>query len=1171
MKNAFKNTHARGFALVVALSLMILLTVVAVGLLSLASISLRSASQGSAMAMARANARLALNLAIGELQRSTGQDRAITAPASIGDAKNPTGVTGVWEPWVAGSAGAARTRSARDDRFRQWLLSTPDGKPADSRTVIPLLAPGAKDSVTLLGDGALGSRTAEKKDDQRINLGTTPVQSSGVPGRYAWVVIDESTKARADLYESEPRSKAAAVLRAGAPPVDGVVALAGMDKLAPSASEAGRMVSINNAGLLLGGDANKLKVYQPDLTVHSMSLLTDVVSGGWKKDLSLWFSKGLTTSERNTRLYQRSGAVGPNYPADPPMALLESYHQYFKNINRRTGTVSPVSGGVVAKLPSRYVASRSGIAFPNAPTEPLMVPTVLRVDIIFSLVARDVHGGRRAGLIAARRPYLLHLLYLPVVTLHNPYSVPMSLEGLKVTFKNVPIAFQILLDGQALTTGLVPLNQMYTGSQNNVNATKDFSCTLGSAISSTGTAPPLVLQPGQTKLFGTPKVSPTWTWDDEKPGSGPDGVALFDWRNNQTADFQIAPKLIAPPTSGAGFDCDWLIPVPLQTPAGGIAGGPGREGIVSLTGSETISVRYAPFAPPAGNGSFDVKVEMKQSGSLFEAGAFSVRYGDADRLKTIVEQGTSLRFPTARSFPEIFPKPAVDPSIRAASIYENGSTPIKDYIAPKPFVIFSVGSRTTKESFVPTRTIADGNPVMNVANIDLTNRKDPVGGVPLEMVMMPIRNANAAIEEIRATEEGFSFGGSGSLYGSPRATFYEVPRAPLQSLAQFRHANLAGSGFMPMTTYTVGESLAHPQIGTDRVTNAWTNGSVMLDHAWLSNESLWDRYFLSTIADQSTVQFDGVKSYTQVMEGFFNRSSRLPNQRFLPTGQSGAAIPSLIADSADPQDVIAASMLLQGGFNVNSTSEDAWIAVLSGLREADIETHAGVDRGMGKSSAIPRVRRPVGRNIDAQLVKNRVTSWEGYRSLNDATIASLAKEIVQEVRTRGPFLSLADFVNRGIGPETEAANLKGAIQAAIDRVPGINQMAAAEGIELSALHLANHGYKSREAAVGNTATNAPGSITQGDVLSSIGSRITVRADTFCIRAYGETRDASGKNIIARTWCEAIVQRMPEYVDPSELPTTVQKPIAEGEAGSANQRFGRQYRIVGFRWLAPGEV
>ena len=62
----------RGFALVVTISLLVLLMVVGVGLLSLSAIAMRSASQESAHAMARANARLALLMALGELQQAAG-------------------------------------------------------------------------------------------------------------------------------------------------------------------------------------------------------------------------------------------------------------------------------------------------------------------------------------------------------------------------------------------------------------------------------------------------------------------------------------------------------------------------------------------------------------------------------------------------------------------------------------------------------------------------------------------------------------------------------------------------------------------------------------------------------------------------------------------------------------------------------------------------------------------------------------------------------------------------------------------------------------------------------------------------------------------------------------------------------------------------------------------
>ena len=111
----------KGFALVVTLSLMILLTVIAVGLLSLSSISLRASTQGQAVAVAQANARLALMLAIGDLQKSLGPDQRITAAAEILPAANPAAPgrahwTGVWDT----SAFSPATPSTK--AFVRWRL-----------------------------------------------------------------------------------------------------------------------------------------------------------------------------------------------------------------------------------------------------------------------------------------------------------------------------------------------------------------------------------------------------------------------------------------------------------------------------------------------------------------------------------------------------------------------------------------------------------------------------------------------------------------------------------------------------------------------------------------------------------------------------------------------------------------------------------------------------------------------------------------------------------------------------------------------------------------------------------------------------------------------------------------------------------------------------------------
>ena len=1198
MKTQPSFSKTRGFALVVTLSLMILLTIIAVGLLALSSISLRTAGQGEAMATARSNARLALMMALGDIQKLTGPDRAITAPASLVDEKHPSGVTGVWGSWDdAAASPTTRSSTLRDGKFKQWLVSTVDGKVPMDGKLPPLAKFGSANSVPLLGDGSLGERATVKYDDQRISLNPTRLVNGKSISGIAWAVIDENAKARVDLYKDPDSVKTwTNVARAGSPPVEGVRTLPGWDNFAIRKADNGKLISLASMSLNDSVTKKDVSVCDPDVTVFSNSLMTDPVSGGLKKDLSMFSSRGLSSTENNSRLYKSAGVITDTVPSDPLLPLLASYHQLYKKLGVPDGIVKPGTNGVAARLPGRHTPYSEPDALAAAkitptratPTEPLLVPSVVRVDIIFSMITRKTHGTW-ANQYGADK-YLLHLQYLPVVTLHNPYSVPLAFEGMRVVFKNLPVGFNFMVDGRELSTQLVALNQMYAQFAGSDATSKNFGVNLKASIG--GSAQTITMQPGQTKLFGMPKVSPDWTWLQESPGSGADGVNLFDWRNDKTANFDMAPTMITPPTGGgAGFDIDWINPQSLQTAKGLEVSQGGNRGMARLLGTEKLGVKFGPYPPPAGGGSFTIAIDLLKNASsssptIVKAGGIEVRYGTGDktkdtaRLNTLLSKGTSVRFPTARSFPEVFPKPNVDPDITVAGIYEDGNTKLKDYAKSKQFMIFSVAAKTTLESFIPSKTLIAGNPTSNISIIDLRDGKDPDGGVPLEMVMMPIRAGAAAIEEKRdemqngrsvLLQEGFFFGGNGSLNGTPRATLYEFPMAPAQSLAQFRHANLAGSGFMPFVTYTAGESMAHPQIGTSVLRERWTDGSVMLDHTYLANEALWDHYFLSTVAEQYGPLFGTTKAYTDVLTDFFSGKSKLLNERFIAYNSGSKSVPADVAETAagnSSYQKLAAYLTLNGGFNVNSTSEDAWKAVLGAMDEADVDTVLGVDKGSKDRYAVLRVRRPSETNIDdnpaSPLERNPQRNWQGFRKLNEDQIKELATEIVKEIRTRGPFLSLADFVNRGIGAEGDLT-IKGAVQAAIDNTT-INKSMERGGKELTSADVASNGYKSMQAGIRNSASHAPGFVTQGDVLSSIGSRITVRADTFRIRGYGESRDVSGQKVLASAWCEAIVQRVPDFVDPSDL-----SHVQFTSLNETNKKFGRRYQIVSFRWLAQKEV
>ena len=139
---------------------------------------------------------------------------------------------------------------------------------------------------------------------------------------------------------------------------------------------------------------------------------------------------------------------------------------------------------------------------------------------------------------------------------------------------------------------------------------------------------------------------------------------------------------------------------------------------------------------------------------------------------------------------------------------------------------------------------------------------------------------------------------------------------------------------------------------------------------------------------------------------------------------------------AQAVDLMASLIRVEGMFNVNSTSVEAWRSLLSSLFGEDIMTR----NEEGRLTRTPVEDVPVAstfapRDLEAKgqgLVPTRdPNQWVGRRSLSDAEITELAEAIVREVRKRGPFLSLADFVNRRVDSDPDLARAS-AIQNALD-------------------------------------------------------------------------------------------------------------------------------------------
>jgi hypothetical protein len=118
-------------------------------------------------------------------------------------------------------------------------------------------------------------------------------------------------------------------------------------------------------------------------------------------------------------------------------------------------------------------------------------------------------------------------------------------------------------------------------------------------------------------------------------------------------------------------------------------------------------------------------------------------------------------------------------------------------------------------------------------------------------------------------------------------------------------------------------------------------------------------------------------------------------------------------------------------------------------------------------------------------------------------------------------------------------------------------------------------FANSTAAIGDTEEGSNSHLSQGDLLEALGATLTVRSDTFKVRAYGESRDKSGKTL-AKAICEAVVQRVPSFVDTREAADKAQAALGdEGRTIAAlneqNRRFGRRFEVVSLRWLGNEEV
>lgn len=397
----------------------------------------------------------------------------------------------------------------------------------------------------------------------------------------------------------------------------------------------------------------------------------------------------------------------------------------------------------------------------------------------------------------------------------------------------------------------------------------------------------------------------------------------------------------------------------------------------------------------------------------------------------------------------------------------------------------------------------------------------------------------------------------------------------------------------------IGNAFADPMIPADRV---FSNNDAMThpelsdfwDHAFMINDAMWDSWFASSIGIRPRSATGGQREELEaVAQQAFDvnpdkesKTSGIANRRFVPNllGTSADQIIGQITNAENGYKHTSKYLTVAGGFNVNSTSLKAWEGTLLGLKKRKLAyMNNGKPTVLNSGNTVNFSRMGIASSNQSHVddygsigITNGVSdgdaqAWTDLRTLSDSQISELAQNMVKEVKKRGPFLNMADFINRRL--QNGEMGVKGALQAAIDE-SSINSTFN----ELSDMIInPKVGYPHPAAAQGSVHTAAPGYLIQSDVLAVLGNILTTRDDTFTIRAYGELTNKEGR-VLSRAWCEAVVQRGIHYVDPIDSPET---PVREVDMKTGNLKntslspvnkaFGRRFNVISFRWLSPEEV
>ena len=1054
-------------------------------------------------------------------------------------------------------------------------------------------------------------------------------------GKYAYLVLDEGVKAKINLKDSTLKLSSNGTTMVDATTQIGLNALhfsapqanAG-HKILPDTLSADFRNSPNISKVLTPNtltlvpatppsSANyTLSTYLPDITTYSYGVLADVRNGGLKKDLTAAFEtaagyqafdstgykkvydlytdsipvKGKTGSPSGSDKYD---AANPDFNSGLRWASLYWFYNRYKAAlpaDPVTGTTNGTAPKGIGNPQAPQILSAQIESWQNAATGNNKVP--------MGVLAPTVIGFQNDITLAAApigSKFKLYVRYYPKLILYNPYAVSIAGPGFDVA------------------------ETLHGGSTSDVWA--EFKITPPTSSNATSGNYTVLLNPSKGTYVNIQINDPSFT--AMKPGEirvyGPSAdVQIPTLSGNNTTSSMYKAANYTGILSSASYTADKAI-------------------YSELLYYDSASNTHKPLPADLDDGSTIDRVKRVPSNYYLTNTA--VPLGNGKDASNIGNTGlTRTVLPQALCWPN----PPVSTNEIDRGMLAAGAQPINS----GPTLTVSSSSSMPETSLYVVRCRRKGLKPINTDTLVSPNDRDSNystdcwNNVSLITTSYPICHGNNPAHNTfypsdwcgtrtleryidttpgtytpkaatvcantdtgtRASSWGNYAAGNNSTVdpttGKPtRIVLADVPIQPLTSLGQFMHIkpnySSQWSQWMdePFGDMFIGGSICSPVFSTTQTFESNTDKqTVSADDSYLTNQILFDSYFLSTVpppnsSKGSTTWPVNWDAFNTANSGATLSNATIPflNSRIVPNPTAGTI------QLSDLRDVnkAAANLLLNGAFNINSTSVAAWKALLYSLSGNDIKmwdaTGQTYTTFTGLNCPIPRIW-----SATSNALKN--SPWCAVRDLTDPQVTDLATKIVQEVKTRGPFLSMADFLNRRLGPATSDLSRAGALQAAIDKTsPDINSAAKGVGettsmISNSLLQPWQDGNSGRPdnlrdasstaGAKFNTALGIPGYLMQQDLVQAFSPVMAARSDTFVIRTYGSVINPAINLTSSYAYCEAVVQRLPEFVDQKDPKIATlgnATPLSSLTANSTNSVFGRRFKIVSFRWLTANDL